>query len=313
MFFNEAEILEVVRMVEMDHLDIRTVTLSINIRDCASESLTKSAQKIKEKLLRYGEKLLPICQEVEQEFGIPIVNKRIAVTPVSVIADALDSENLFPLAHALDQAGEELHVDYIGGFSALVHKGFTKGDLRLIQTIPQALSETQRVCSSVSVASTKSGINMDAIYLMSGVIKNTAQLTAAQGGVGCAKLVVFANIPEDNPFIAGAMSGIGEPECTVNIGVSGPGVIRAALEKVDPKADMGELAELFKRLAFKITRAGELVGREVAERMGVPFGIVDLSLAPTPAEGDSIADIIEAMGIEGCGAPGTTAALALLT
>lgn len=313
MLFSEREILEVIRMVEMESLDIRTVTLSLSVRDCADRKVPLVAERLYQKVRSYSKDLVSVARQVEGEFGIPIVNKRVAVTPLSMIADSCEEDDLLPFAQALDRAGEESGIDYVGGFSALVHKGFTKGDIKLIQSIPKTLSQTQRVCSSVNVASTKSGINMDAIYLMSGIIKETAQLTASSGGVGCAKLVVFCNIPEDNPFIAGACTGVGEPECAINVGVSGPGVIRAALSKVDKKVDLGGLAELFKRLAFKITRAGELMGREVAQRLGVPFGIVDLSLAPTPAHGDSIADILELMGLEGCGVPGSTAALALLT
>ena len=313
MWFTEHEVFELIRMVEVEHLDIRTVTLALHVRDCAASSVEEVAKKIEEKILFYASSLLSVCQEVEEAFGIPIVNKRLALTPLSLLADSLVGQDLLPLALRIDQAGEKVGVDYIGGFSALVHKGFTKGELHLIRSIPEVLSSTKRLCSSVNVASTKSGINMDAVHLMAAVIQETAEKTKAQGGIGCAKLVVFANMPEDNPFVAGACAGMGEPECTVNIGVSGPGVIRAALEKLPKDASLGEVAELLKRLAFKITRAGELIGREVAKRLGLPFGIVDLSLAPTPALGDSIANIIEVMGIESCGAFGTTAALALLT
>lgn len=313
MLFSEREVLEVVRMVEMEHLDIRAVTMSLSIRDCADPSVEKAAQKIRDKVKSYTEKLVSTCDQVAGEFGIPVVNKRLSVTPVSIISDALESGDPTPLAVALDEAAGESGIDYVGGYGALVHKGFTKGDVQLVKSIPQALAATSRVCSSVNVASTKSGINMDAVYLMSGVIKEAAQNSADQGGIHCARLVVFCNIPEDNPFIAGACTGIGEPECALNVGVSGPGVVRAALSKLDKKAPLVEMAELFKQLAFKITRAGELVGKEVASRLGVPFGIVDLSLAPTPAVGDSIADILEAMGLESTGAPGTTAALAMLT
>jgi len=263
------------------------------------------------KIMTKAENLVKVAEDLEAEFGIPIINKRISVTPIALLADSVEDEDLTPIAVTLDRAARDTGVNFIGGFSALVEKGFTQGDKKLLTSIPEALKSTERVCSSVNVASTRAGINMDAVHLMGKAIKETASLTADKDGIGCAKLVVFCNIPEDNPFMAGAPHGIGEAEAVINIGVSGPGVVRDAISD-SPNKDFGSLAEVIKRTAFKITRAGELIGREASKRLGVSFGIVDLSLAPTPEVGDSVAEIIEAMGVERCGGPGTTAALALL-
>lgn len=305
------EILETIKMIQEEHLDIRTITMGISLRDCADSDAKKACGKIYDKVSRLAENLVNVGEDLAREFGIPIVNKRISVTPIALVAESSGLDNYIEYARTLDRAAAEVGVNFIGGYSALVHKGFTLGDQRLIASIPQALAETERVCASVNVATTKSGINMDAVYQMGRVVKETAELTAKRDGLGCAKLVVFANVPEDNPFMAGAFHGIGEPECVINMGVSGPGVVKSAVERVKD-ADFGTLSETIKKTAFKITRMGELVGRAAAERLGVPFGIVDLSLAPTPAVGDSVAEILEAMGLERCGTHGTTAALALL-
>ncbi|KNZ70164.1 hypothetical protein Tfer_1034 [Thermincola ferriacetica] len=305
------EIMETIRMVQNENLDIRTITMGISLRDCAHADPRKAQQKIYDKITRLAANLVEAGEEIEKEYGIPIVNKRISVTPISLVAEVSETDDYVGFAECLERAAREVGVNFIGGFSALVHKGFTKGDENLLNAIPVALSTTERVCSSVNVATTKAGINMDAVYRMGGIIKETAERTADKGGLGCAKLVVFANVPEDNPFMAGAFHGVGEPECVINVGVSGPGVVKNAVEKANG-ASFGELAEIIKRTAFKVTRMGELVGRAASQKLGVPFGIVDLSLAPTPAIGDSVAEILEAMGLERCGAHGTTAALALL-
>ncbi|GAW92598.1 PFL family protein [Calderihabitans maritimus] len=309
--FSNQEIMETIRMIEMEHLDIRTITMGISLRDCAHSDIKIMNRKIFEKIVRLAQNLVAVGEELERSYGIPIINKRISVTPISLIAEGLPKEEYLQLAQTLDRAAREVGVNFLGGFSALVHKGFTNGDRNLIDTIPEALACTERVCSSVNVATTKSGINMDAVGKMGYIIKETAQLTADKEGIGCAKLVVFCNVPEDNPFMAGAFHGIGEPEAVINIGVSGPGVILNAVRK-NPQADLGTLAEIIKKTAFKVTRMGELVGRAASKKLGVPFGIVDLSLAPTPSIGDSVAEILEAMGLESCGTHGTTAALALL-
>ncbi len=305
------EILETIKMVQEEHLDIRTITMGISLRDCCDSDVKRSCAKIYDKITRLAVNLVDVGEDLSREFGIPIVNKRISVTPIALIAESNSSGNCVEYARTLDRAASEVGVNFIGGYSALVHKGFTIGDKRLIASIPEALAETERVCASVNVATTKSGINMDAVYQMGSVVKKAAELTADRDGLGCAKLVVFANVPEDNPFMAGAFHGVGEAECVINMGVSGPGVVKSAVERVKD-ADFGTLSETIKKTAFKVTRMGELVGRAAAERLGVPFGIVDLSLAPTPAVGDSVAEIIEAMGLERCGTHGTTAALALL-
>ncbi|MBO8136544.1 MAG: PFL family protein [Desulfotomaculum sp.] len=305
------EIMETIRMVQKENLDIRTITMGISLRDCSDPDPKAACRKIYDKITTKAERLVSVGEEIEREYGIPIVNKRISVTPISMVAEASKTDNYVMFAQALDDAAAEVGVNFIGGFSALVHKGITKGDKILIDSIPQALAATGRVCSSVNVATTKDGINMDAVYKMGQVVVETAKLTADKDGLGCAKLVVFANVPEDNPFMAGAFHGVGEPECVINVGVSGPGVVKNAVEKVKDK-DFGTLAETVKNTAFKITRMGELVGRAAAKKLNVPFGIVDLSLAPTPAVGDSVAEVLEAMGLERCGTHGTTAALALL-
>jgi len=311
MSYNFDEIIQTLRMTELDHFDIRTVTLGISLRDCASRNVETTAQKIYDKITRTAERHVENARRVEKLYGISIANKRIAVTPVAIACDGLNSDEFVKVAHALDRAARECGVDYIAGYSALVQKGYTNGDRELIKSIPQALAETGRVCSSVNLASTKAGINMNAVLEMAHVIKKTAVLTQEQDGIGCAKLVVFCNVPEDNPFVAGAFHGVTEAEVVLNVGISGPGVVLDAIRRLG-KTDFMLLAEEIKKTSFKITRAGEIIGRKTAEGLGVPFGIVDLSLAPTPAIGDSIADIIEAMGLESVGAPGTTAALALL-
>ena len=306
------EIAETLLMVQQQHLDIRTVTLGVSIADCGADDADEMARRLYEKVTGAAERLVPVCEAIEREYGIPIRNKRIAVSPVALAAGRCASSDLTPVALAMDRAAEAAGVDFIGGFSALVHKGVGAADDALIRSIPAALASTERVCSSVNVASTRAGINMDAIARMAHVVKETAALTAERDSIGCAKLVVFANMVEDNPFMAGAMHGPGEADVVVNVGISGPGVVRAVIAAMPPEADLTAVAEAIKATSFKITRAGELVAREAARRLGVAMGIVDLSLAPTPAEGDSVADILEAMGVERCGAPGTTTALALL-
>jgi uncharacterized protein (UPF0210 family) len=305
------DIIDTIKMIEEEHLDIRTVTMGISLVDCIRGSIKETADKIYDKITKKAEKLVPTAINIGSEYGIPIVNKRVAVTPISILGGAVDSEDLTPLALAMQRAADTLGIDFIGGFSALVEKGFTKGDLRLINSLPSALSSTRNVCASVNVGSSKAGINMDAVKLMGQIIKKTAELTADNQSIGCAKLVVFANAVQDNPFMAGAFHGVGEPECVINVGVSGQGVVKAALEKA-PNADLTEVSEIIKKTAFKITRMGQLVNSLVSERLGVPSGIVDLSLAPTPAVGDSVARILEEMGVETCGGCGTTACLALL-
>jgi len=305
------EILETIKMIQEENLDIRTITMGISLRDCCSSDANVSRNKIFDKITRTAANLVKVGEEIEKEYGIPIINKRISVTPISLIAESSDEENYIKFAETLDKAADAVGVNFIGGYSALVHKGFTKGDRKLINSIPEALSNTKKVCSSVNVATTKAGINMDAVSEMGMIIKKAAELTAQQGAIACAKLVVFANAPDDNPFMAGAFHGIGEPECVINVGVSGPGTVRSALKKVKG-ADFGTVSETIKKTAFKITRVGQLVAQEASRRLGVPFGIVDLSLAPTPAIGDSVAHILEEMGLEKCGTHGTTAALALL-
>lgn len=309
--FTPQEILETIAMVENYHFDIRTVTMGINILDCADPDIKAASRKASAKILRLADKLLETVNLMENTYGIPIINKRISVTPVSLLAQSSDTEDYLELALMLDQVAATLGIDFIGGYSALVQKGITAGEARLINSIPRALAATKKVCSSVNLASTKAGINMDAVLKMAEIIKQTADLTKDSGGLGCAKLVVFANAPEDNPFMAGAFHGVGEAEAVINIGISGPGVVKAAVERL-PDCDLRTMAEEIKRVAFKITRVGELIGRKVSECLKVPFGIVDLSLAPTPAVGDSVANILEAMGLERCGGPGTTAALAIL-
>ncbi len=304
---NSSEILQTIEMISQQHLDVRTVTLGLDLLDCADGSVDGCARKIYDKICRRAENLVETCCGIEREFGIPIVNKRVSVTPISLVAAACREEDDTPLALAMDRAAKTVGVNFIGGFSALVHKGFSESDRRLVASIPRALTETERVCASVNVASTRAGINMDAVALMGQTVRRTAEL----GPMGCAKLVVFANAVEDNPFMAGAFHGPGEPECVVNVGVSGPGVVAHALRECRG-APFDVVAETVKKTAFKITRMGQLVAQEASRRLDVPFGVVDLSLAPTPVVGDSVAEILELMGLERCGTHGTTAALALL-
>ena len=305
------EILQTIEMIDRQHLDIRTITMGISLRDCGDPDPNKACDKIYDKITRLAEKLVPTGEAIEREFGIPIVNKRISVTPIALVAECSHTDDYTQFAVALDNAAKQVGVNFIGGFSALVHKGLTKGDDRLINSIPSALATTDFVCSSVNVATTRAGINMDAVARMGNTIKHTAELTSESGGIGCAKLVVFANAVEDNPFMAGAFHGIGEPECVINVGVSGPGVVHSALKSVKGQP-FDTVADIIKKTAFRITRMGQLVAQEASHRLGIPFGVVDLSLAPTPAIGDSVADILEEMGLESCGTHGTTAALALL-
>ncbi len=305
------EILETIQMIEDEKLDIRTITVGISLLDCIDSNGKRARNKIYDKITHVASNLVKVGEAIETEYGIPIINKRVSTTPISIIASASNDKSYVEFAATMDRAAEEIGIDFIGGFSALVHKGYTEGDRILIQSIPAALSATEKVCSSVNIGTTRAGINMDAVREMGFIIKKTAKLTASKNAIGCAKLVVFANAPEDNPFMAGAFHGIGEPEAAVNIGISGPGVIKAALERVRGE-NLETVAETIKKMAFKITRVGQLVAREASKRLNIPFGIVDLSLAPTPAMGDSVAHILEEMGIESCGAPGTTAALAIL-
>ena len=308
---NSKEILDTISMIDQQHLDIRTITMGISLLDCADPDAEAACRKIYDKICRRAEKLVFTGESIEREFGIPIVNKRISVTPISLVAGASVTGDYVPFAVALDNAAKNTGVNFIGGFSALVQKGFTAGDRKLIEAIPEALATTDLVCSSVNVGSTKAGINMDAVALMGRTIKAAAERTADRGGFACAKLVVFCNAVEDNPFMAGAFHGVGEGDCVINVGVSGPGVVCHALEKVKGQP-FDVVAETIKKTAFRITRMGQLVAQEASRRLDVPFGIVDLSLAPTPAIGDSVARILEEMGLEVCGTHGTTAALALL-
>ena len=308
---NHSDIMSTIDMIDHQHLDIRTITMGVSLLDCADPTPKACAQKIYNKICRQAEHLVETGCDIERELGIPIVNKRICVTPMALVAGACETEDFVPFALAMDKAAKTCGVNFIGGFSALVHKGFTSGDRRLIAAIPEALATTDLVCSSVNVATTKAGINMEAVRLMGQTIKKTAALTADRGGFGCAKLVVFCNAVEDNPFMAGAFHGVGEAESVVSVGVSGPGVVYHALQAVKGQP-FDVVAETIKKTAFRITRMGQLVAQEASRRLGVPFGVVDLSLAPTPAVGDSVARILEEMGLETCGTHGTTAALALL-
>ena len=305
------QILETIKMIEEEKLDIRTITMGISLLDCIDSDGAKARQKIYDKITRLAKDLVKVGDQITSEFGIPIINKRISVTPISLIAGASDDKDYVAFAKTLDEAAKAVGVNFIGGFSALVQKGYHKGDEILIKSIPQALAQTERVCSSVNVGSTQTGINMDAVKQMGQIIKEAAALTADNSSMACAKLVVFANAVEDNPFMAGAFHGVGEADCVINVGVSGPGVVKRALEKVKGQP-FDVVAETIKKTAFKITRMGQLVGKEASERLGVKFGIVDLSLAPTPAIGDSVAHILEEMGLEVVGIHGTTAALAML-
>lgn len=304
---NSSEILQTISMIDQQHLDVRTVTMGISLLDCADRDINVCCERIYEKICRRAEKLVETGCAIEREFGIPIVNKRVSVSPISLVAASCTAEDYSPIALTLDKAAKAVGVNFIGGFSALCHKGFTDSDLRLIRSIPQALTQTELVCASVNVASTRAGINMDAVALMGRIIRRTADIDP----MGCAKLVVFANAVEDNPFMAGAFHGVGEPECVINVGVSGPGVVAQALKDCRGKS-FDTVAETIKKTAFKITRMGQLVAQETSRRLAVPFGVVDLSLAPTPAIGDSVAEILEILGLEKCGGHGTTAALALL-
>ena len=308
---NQKDILQTLDMIDKRHLDIRTITMGISLLDCADPDIQVCCRKIYRKITRCAKDLVRVGEDIEREFGIPIVNKRISVTPIALVASACQTDSYVEIAKTLDAAAMECGVNFIGGFSALVQKGCTDSDWKLIRSIPEALACTQRVCSSVNVGSTKAGINMDAVAEMGRIIKETARITADQDGLGCAKLVVFANAVEDNPFMAGAFHGVGEPECVLNVGVSGPGVVYHALQKIKGQP-FDVVAEVIKKTAFQVTRMGQIVGQEASKRLGVPFGIVDLSLAPTPAVGDSVARILEEMGLEVCGTHGTTAALALL-
>ena len=305
------DILETVRMIDRENLDIRTTTMGISLLDCIDSDRKRYKQKIYDKITRCAKNLVAQADRTAEEFGIPIVNKRLSVTPIALVASATGDTNYTKFARTLDDAAKEVGVNFIGGFSALVPKGFTRGDLNLINSLPEALASTERVCGSVNLGSTKTGINMDAVRMMGEIVKQAAYLTKDQDSIAASKLVIFCNAVEDNPFMAGAFHGVGQPDTVLHVGVSGPGVVKVALEK-HQDASMDQLAEIIKKTAFKITRAGQLVGTTVADRLGVPFGILDLSLAPTPAIGDSVARIIEEMGVEHCGGPGTTAALAML-
>ncbi len=308
---NQNDIFQTLDMIDNRHLDIRTITMGISLRDCAHPDVDACCQRIYDKITRRAEHLVQVGEDIEREFGIPIVNKRVSVTPMALVAESCQTRNYVPFAETMDRAAKAVGVNFIGGFSALVQKGCTLGDRALIESIPEALARTDRVCASVNVGSTKAGINMDAVALMGRVIKDTAWVTRENDGLGCAKLVVFCNAVEDNPFMAGAFHGVGEPECVLNVGVSGPGVVHHALKGVKGQP-FDVLAETIKKTAFRITRMGQIVGKEASGRLGIPFGIVDLSLAPTPAVGDSVARILEEMGLETCGIHGTTAALAML-
>lgn len=308
---NSHDIIETVNMIDNENLDVRTITMGISLLSCIDDDIDKACTKIYDKICRYAKDLVKTGEDISSEYGIPIINKRISVTPIGMVASACQTQKIVKLALALEKAAQTVGVNFIGGYSALVQKGFSDGDYALIESIPEALSITDHVCASVNIGSTKAGINMDAVRMMGGVVKKTAELTADRDCIGAAKLVVFCNAPEDNPFMAGALHGPGEPDCEINVGVSGPGVVRAALAK-HGDGDLSSVAELIKKTAFKITRTGQLVAQEASRRLGVPFGIVDLSLAPTPAIGDSVAHILEEMGLEQCGCFGTTAALALL-
>lgn len=307
---NTQDILETINMIREENLDIRTITMGISLLSCANSDIHTSCDKIYEKICRRAEHLVKTGENIEKEYGIPIIHKRISVTPIALLAAASGGDPVL-YAKTLEKAAQTVGVNFIGGYSALVQKGFAAGDEALIQSIPEALAETEHICSSVNIGSTKAGINMDAVATMGKIVRKAAEVTADKGCIGPAKLVVFCNAPEDNPFMAGAFHGAGEADCVINVGVSGPGVVRAALEKI-PDGNITDVADTVKKTAFKITRVGQLVAKEAAKRLGVPFGIVDLSLAPTPAVGDSVAHILEEMGLEQCGAHGTTACLALL-
>ena len=305
------DILETIQMIQDEHLDIRTVTMGISLLDCISTDIDVSARQVYDKITKNAQNLVPTAERIEKELGIPIINKRVAVTPIALLCAAAKGDPV-KFAYALEKASRETGVNFIGGYSALVQKGFAAGDIPLINSIPRALAETDHICASVNIGSTKAGINMDAVGLMGNIVKETALLTADRDCIGAAKLVVLCNAPEDNPFMAGAFHGVGEPDCVINVGVSGPGVVRSAIAKAPKDASINEIADIIKKTAFKITRMGQLVAYKASESLGIPFGIVDLSLAPTPAIGDSVAHILEEMGLSCCGAAGTTACLAML-
>jgi len=311
----EREVLATLEMLRSENLDVRTVTLGVSLFDCASDDVGRFIERVRAKITRLAGTLVDVCDEVGLGYGIPIVNKRISVSPIAVAAGGFCAEQMCTIAAGLDDIARELRCDFLGGFSALVEKGFTNGDRALIEAIPEALARTERICSSINVASTAAGINMDAVALMGRTIRLAAARTADRDGIGCAKLVVFANIPQDVPFMAGAYLGVGEPDAVINVGVSGPGVIKKAIDRAraaNPSLDLGGISEIIKRTAFKVTRVGELIGRRVASRLGVPFGVVDLSLAPTPTPGDSVGEIFQSLGLASIGSPGSTAVLAML-
>ncbi|MBW1723591.1 MAG: PFL family protein [Deltaproteobacteria bacterium] len=312
---SDREVLSTLEMLKNEHLDVRTVTLGISLLDCASHELDRFKNQIHRKITLLAKELVRVCDEVGDKYGIPVVNKRISVSPIAVAGAVFSSAQMIEVARTLDEAAKEVGVDFIGGFTALVEKGFAKGDLSLIEALPEALSVTERVCASINVASTRAGINMNAVRLMGQTIKTAAEYTAEADGLACAKLCVFSNIPQDIPFMAGAYLGIGEPDAVINVGVSGPGVVKKAIERAResrPGLDLGQISEIIKRTAFKVTRVGELIGREVAQRLSVPFGVADLSLAPTPHVGDSVGEIFQSLGLASIGVPGSTAVLALL-
>jgi len=309
---NENFILETINMIKLHNLDIRTVTLALSLRDCIHPDVDVVCENIRNKITKYAKNLVEYANDIENDYSIPIINKRISVTPISLIGEACTNPDYVKIAKTLDETAKEVGVNFIGGFSALVEKGCTKGDNLLIESIPEALAQTERLCSSINLASSKAGINMDAVLKMADIIKKSAELTKEKDSIGAAKLVCFCNSASDNPFMAGAYCGYGEPECALNVGVSGPGVVRAAIQNLPDGANFSELANIIKQTAYKITSTGELVGRKLAKRLEIPFGVIDLSLAPTPAEGDSVAGIFQAMGLEHAGAHGTTAALAML-
>lgn len=309
------EILSTLEMVQSEHLDLRTVTLGINLADCASENPERLLRQIREKIQTLSRHLVPVCNRIGEKYGIPVVNKRISISPVAVFAGNQDADAMVAVARTLNEVAAAVDVDFIGGFSALVEKGFTRGDRALIEAIPRALADTDRVCASINVASTRAGINMDAVLMMGSVIKEAAALSSDRDGIACAKLCVFANIPPDVPFMAGAYLGIGEPDAVINVGVSGPGVVKKAIDRAleaKPGMDLGEISEVIKKTAYKVTRVGELIGREVADTIGIEFGAVDLSLAPTPNVGDSVGEIFQSLGLHRIGVPGSTAVLAML-
>ena len=311
----DREVVSTLEMLKNEHLDVRAITLGLSLMDCVSDDLERLKAKILNKVTRFAENLVKTCDKVGEKYGIPVVNKRIAVSPMSALAGPFSSDEMVKVAMVLDRAGREVGVDFVGGFGALVEKGFSNGDLSLINAIPQALAETSRVCSSVNVAGSRDGINMDAVKLMGEIIKKTAALSEGNEALACAKLVTFANIPPDMPFMAGAYLGLGEPDAVINVGVSGPGVVKKAIDRVmaqEKKPSFGQISEVIKRTAYKVTRVGEIMGREVADLLGLPFGVVDLSLAPTPQVGDSVGEIFQSFGLKAIGAPGSTAVLALL-